>query len=97
MGIHGGMLRKRWMIAVYLSVPHKLEGDQVEAVLLVDGDEDPSVFIKTIQQRSYDTKGRVTAFWFDPLEAPMLWDEMHKPHGGPRAFEGYYWWDVWEA
>lgn len=96
-GIHGGMIRKRWMIAVYLETPRKLQSDQVEAVLVVEEEEDPTVFIRTIQQRSYDIKGRVTAFWFDPLEAPMLWDEMHKPHGGPRAFEGYYWWDVWEA
>ncbi len=96
--IYGEAVQTRWLMAVYAQPGVELGSQLVEVVLREKGSTEPSVFVREIVQRSYDMKNRVSAFWFDPLEEPVISEENVHRHGHydpPKAYEGYYWWDVY--
>lgn len=96
--LYGEAVQTRWLMAVYAQPGVELGSELVEVVLREKGATEPSVFVRKVVQRSYDMKNRVSAFWFDPLEEPVISEENIHDHGRyepPRAYGGYYWWDVY--
>lgn len=99
---HGEVLQSRWFIAVYAHPGIELLSDVVEVVLLERGvrNPDPMIFVRTVVQRSYDLQGRISAFWFDPLDEPVISEEDVYPgrrYVSPKECSGYYWWDAYYA
>lgn len=79
--IYGEAVQHRYLIAVYADRPVQVPGQFVEVTLLEDGHRTPSVFVRKITQRSHDKSGGVTAFWFDPLDEPVIYEENVYSHG----------------
>jgi len=97
---YGEAVQTRWLMAVYAQPGVKLDSELVEVVLQEKGATHPSIFVRKVVQRSYDVKNRVSAFWFDPLEEPVISEEnirdhRHYDYEPPRSYGGYYWWDVY--
>jgi hypothetical protein len=78
---YGEAIRLHYLIAVYPDRPVELRGQMVEVVLREGEGHPPSAFVRRISQRSLERDGRVNAFWFDPLDEPVVHEENVHSHG----------------
>lgn len=81
---YGEVIRTRYLIAIYPASPVWMPGQIAEVVLKEDGFDQPNVFVRQIRQRSHERDGRINAFWFDPLDEPVVKEENLYTHG-------FYW------
>lgn len=84
--LFGEAIRHHYLIAVYPKWPIRIPGHTVEVALREPGGP-VSVFIRRITQRSYEMDGRVNAFWFDPLDDPIVYETNVHTHGSWWNFE----------
>ena len=82
---YGEVIRSRYLIAIYPKSPVWMPGQIAEVVLREEGVREPSVFIRQIRQRCHERDGRINAFWFDPLEEPVIREENLSSHGFYRS------------
>lgn len=94
---YGEAIQTRWLMAVYAHPGVELLSEIVEVVVREKGIAQPAVFVREVVQCSYGIDGKVSAFWFDPLDEPVISEENVHSHGRyhpPSSYDGYYWWDV---